>query len=147
LAGERLRALTRPLTPSAKDAPVDELIIERGYGPYKPRRCCECGARPSFRETENGPAWVCECGAYATVAESRALCGRTAYAETHALRREVLELFGVLCEDIRAHYGCSPVRARQRGYRMGSAILRRYMSFRLLSANQARKLIEAWSTK
>lgn len=126
---------------------MDMPLIDGLERPYKPRRCCECGERPHFRQTGDGYAWVCDCGAYATVGSSRETCGRTAHAETHALRRHALELFNALCGDIRAHENCSATKARQKAYDMGSAILRRPMAFRLLSADQARKLIEAWSVK
>jgi len=112
---------------------------------YKPKRCCECGKRPFFQVGDDGPGWKCECGAFAAATPTMEVNGRPAHRETHDLRVEALGLFNALVEDIHRSIGGPPYKARSRAYNMGSAILKKPLSFRYLSADQARKLIRVWS--
>lgn len=56
-------------------------------------------------------------------------------------------LFGALCDDLHQRDGGSKYKSRQKAYAMAAAILRKPMAFRLLSSDQAKKLIGAWSVK
>lgn len=112
---------------------------------YKPRKCAECRKFPKFGIEDIGPIWRCECGAFTGCTPTLECKGKPALPTTHALRAESFALFRDLIEHLLKNTEDPPWKVKDRAYRMAGAIVGKRVAFGELTAENAQKLITAWS--